>query len=170
MRATFRALPIALASLFVLAPVAFAAEPTIEKIPFDDTHIFAAGTRCTFEVDAHRTGILTIKTWTDSSDAIVRQTLTWNGAKIEYVNPANGKSVTTLLAGPAIVEPLGDGTDLVRVPGNDQAVVMPGVGFIDGRTGLSVTIQDDITGEILDVLQLSGHQTAPFPGGCVALA
>src|SRR5215212_4801589 len=168
MPARFRAFSIALASLLILAPAALAAEPTIERIPVDDTRVFPAGTRCAFEVDAHRSGVLTIKTWTDASGAITRQTFTWNGAKIEYTNPANGKSVTTLLAGPAIYEPLGDGTDLVFVPGNDQAVVMPGEGFIDGRTGLSVTIADSITGEILEVIQESGHQTAPFPGGCVA--
>jgi len=152
------------------APAVAAADPTIERIPVDDTRVFPAGTRCDFQVDAARTGILTIKTWTDAAGEITRQTFTWNGAKIVYTNPANGKTVTTLLAGPAIYEPNGDGTDTVFVPGNDQAVVMPGAGFIDGRTGLSITIADSTTGEILDVILEAGHQTSPFPGGCIALA
>jgi hypothetical protein len=170
MRSIARALLTATVAVLLLAPAALAAEPTIERIPVDDTRVFPAGTRCAFEVDAHRVGTLTVMTWTDDNGDIVRQTFTWNGAKIEYVNPANGKSVTTLLAGPAIYEFLGDGTALLTIPGNDQAVVMPGQGFIDGRTGLSVQIVDAITGEVFDVLKLAGHQTAPFPTGCQALA
>ena len=169
-RALATAVALALGVSLAAAPLALAAEPTFERIVVDDTRVFPAGTRCEFEVDAARTGILTVKTWTDAAGHITRQTFTWNGAKIVYTNPANGKTVTTLLAGPAIVEPNGDGTDTVFVPGNDQAVVMPGVGFIDGRTGLSITIADSTTGEILDVILEAGHQTSPFPGGCVALA
>jgi hypothetical protein len=56
------------------------------------------------------------------------------------------------------------------VPGNDQAIVVPGLGFVVGRTGLSRTLVDDVTGELLDVLLLAGHQDTPFPEGCVALA
>jgi hypothetical protein len=170
MSAVSRALLAALLLTVLAAPVALAGGPTIERIVIDDTRVFPAGTRCEFEVIGHRSGTLTTKTWTDESGAVVRQTLTWNGAKIEYTNPANGESVTTLLAGPAIFEPKGDGTTTLTIPGNDQAVVMPGVGFIDGRTGLSIVVLDDVTGAILDVLKLAGHQTAPFPGGCVALA
>ena len=99
-----------------------------------------------------------------------RQTFTWDGGKIVYTNPANGKSVTTLLAGPAISVPNGDGTSTLTIPGNDQAVVAPGQGFIAGRTGLSIVIVDDATGAVLEVLKLAGHQDSPFPAGCVALA
>ena len=101
---------------------------------------------------------------------IVRQTFTWDGGKIVYTNPANGKSVTTHLAGPAISVPNGDGTSTLTIPGNDQAVVAPGQGFIAGRTGLSIVIVDDATGAVLEVLKLAGHQDSPFPAGCVALA
>jgi hypothetical protein len=157
-----------IAGLLVVAPVG-AAAPTIERIPIDDTRVFPAGTRCEFEVIGARTGTLTLKTFTDES-GITRQTATWDGAKIVYTNPANGKSITTLLAGPAISVPNGDGTSTVTIPGNDQAAVAPGFGFIAGRTGLSVAIVDDATGAVLEVLKLAGHQDSPFPAGCVALA
>ena len=152
----------------LVVPVA-AAAPTIERIPVDDSRVFPAGTRCDFEVIGERSGTLTIKTWSDET-GIVRQTFTWDGTKIVYTNPANGKSVTTLLAGPAISVPNGDGTSTLMVPGNDQAVVAPGQGFIAGRTGLSIAIVDDATGAVLEVLKLAGHQDSPFPAGCVALA
>ena len=169
MRNLSRALLLGVVSAVALvAPVA-AAAPTIERIPVDDTRVFPAGSRCDFEVIGHRTGTLTVKTWSDGSD-IVRQTFTWDGGKIVYTNPANGKSVTTLLAGPAISVPNGDGTSTLTIPGNDQAVVAPGQGFIAGRTGLSIVIVDDATGAVLEVLKLAGHQDSPFPAGCVALA
>ena len=169
MRNLSRALLLGVVSVVALvAPVA-AAAPTIERIPVDDTRVFPAGSRCDFEVIGHRTGTLTVKTWSDGSD-IVRQTFTWDGGKIVYTNPANGKSVTTLLAGPAISVPNGDGTSTLTIPGNDQAVVAPGQGFIAGRPGLSIVIVDDATGAVLEVLKLAGHQDSPFPAGCVALA
>ena len=99
----------------LVAPVA-AAAPTIERTPVDDTRVFPAGTRCDFEVIGHRTGTLTVKTWSDGSD-VVRQTFTWDGGRIVYTNPANGKSVTTHLAGPAISVPNGDGTSHTDHPG-----------------------------------------------------
>jgi hypothetical protein len=158
----------AIAAITLATPVA-GAGPTIEKIVIDDTRVFPAGTRCEFEVVGARSGTLTVKTWTEGG-AIVRQTLTWDGAKITYTNPANGKSTTTLLAGPAIFESNGDGTSTLTIPGNDQAVVMPGQGFIAVRTGLSIAIVDDLTGAVLELLKLAGHQDSPFPAGCVALA
>jgi hypothetical protein len=169
MRSASRSLLLgAVCATALVAPVA-AAAPTIEKVAIDDTRVFPAGTRCDFEVVGARAGTLTIKTWSDES-GVVRQTLTWDGAKIVYTNPANGKSVTTHLAGPAIIEPNGDGTSTLTIPGNDQAVVMKGEGFIAGRTGLSKVVIDDLTGAILEVLNLAGHQDDPFPAGCVALA
>ena len=150
-------------------PVA-AAGPDIVRQEVDDTRFFPAGTRCEFDVQGARKGTLTTRTWTDGSGAITRQTFTWSGGKITYTNPANGKSVRTILAGPFIFEPLGDGTAIVTIPGNNQAVVAPGFGFIQGTTGLSKTIVDEVTFAILEVLREAGHQELPFPEGCIALA
>jgi hypothetical protein len=151
------------------APVA-AAGPEIVRQPVDDPRFFPAGTRGAFDVQGARTGTLTTRTWTDESGAITRQTFTWSDGKIVYTNPANGKTVRTILAGPFIFEPLGDGTAIVTIPGNNQAVVAPGFGFIQGQTGLSKTIVDVVTFEVLEVLREAGHQELPFPDGCIALA
>jgi hypothetical protein len=169
MRHFSRALLLSVLSTVAIVTPVGAAGLTIEKIEIDDTMVFPAGTRCDFVVIGARSGTLTVKTWTDES-GVVRETFTWDGAKIEYTNPANGKSVTTLLAGPAILEPNGDGTTTLTIPGNDQAVVMKDQGFIAGRTGLSIVVIDDLSGAVLDVLKLAGHQDSPFPDGCVALA
>ena len=150
-------------------PVA-GAGPEIVRQEVDDTRFFPAGTRCAFDVQGARTGTLTTRTWTDASGAITRQTFTWSGGKIVYTNPANGTSVRTILAGPFIFEPLGDGTAIVTIPGNNQAVVAPGFGFIQGTTGLSKTLVDAVTFAVLEVLHEAGHQEPPFPEGCVALA
>lgn len=163
-----------LSALLVLAslaagPVLAAGAPEITRIPVDDTRFFPAGTRCAFDVVGHRSGTATIKDWLAADGSLERETFTWSNGKIEYTNPANGRSITTLLAGPQIVEVLPDGTALVTVPGNDQAAVVPGLGFVAGRTGLSRTIVDLDTGEVLDVLLEAGHQTSPFPAGCAGL-
>ena len=152
----------------LVAPVA-AAAPTIERTPVDDTRVFPAGTRCDFEViespngDSHGQDLVG-RVGRRPADVHV------DGGMIVYTNPANGKSVTTHLAGPAISVPNGDGTSTLTIPGNDQAVVAPGQGFIAGRTGLSIAIVDDATGAVLEILKLAGHQDSPFPAGCVALA
>lgn len=150
--------------------VASAAGPDIVRQAIDDTRFFPAGTRCEFAVEGARTGVLTTTTWTDDAGNVTRQTFVWSGGKIVYTNPANGASVRTILAGPFIFEPNGDGTATVTIPGNNQAVVAPGFGFIQGQTGLSKTIVDEATFAILEVLIEAGHQELPFPDGCIALA
>ena len=68
MRSLSRALLLGVVcTVALVAPVA-AAAPTIERTPVDDTRVFPAGTRCDFEVIGHRTGTLTVKTWSDGSD------------------------------------------------------------------------------------------------------
>jgi hypothetical protein len=168
MRRTALALLVILASLGFAAPVA-AAGPVITTIPVDDTAVFPAGTRCPFELHAARTGGLVIKQWFDADGNLLRETATWTDGKIVWTNPATGKTFTTLLAGPFIYEDNGDGTATVSVPGNDQAIVVKGEGFLVGKTGLAVYTVDAITGAILEVEQLSGHQDALWPAGCDAL-
>jgi hypothetical protein len=150
-------------------PALGAAGPAFTRLAIDDTRFFPAGSRCAFDVVGHRTGSVTIKDWFDADGALARETFTWADGKIEYTNPVNGRSITTILAGPQIVDFYPDGTALVTVPGNDQAAVVPGLGFVAGRTGLSKTVVDLSTGEVLDVLLEAGHQTSPFPAGCVGL-
>ena len=158
----------AVCTVALVAPVA-AAAPTIERIPSTTPGSSPPEPDATSKSSVTEPGRSRSRPGRTAPD-IVRQTFTWDGGKIVYTNPANGKSVTTLLAGPAISVPNGDGTSTLTIPGNDQAVVAPGQGFIAGRTGLSIAIVDDATGAVLEVLKLAGHQDSPFPAGCVALA
>jgi hypothetical protein len=168
MRRFALALLSAAAALALAGPVV-ASGPEITTIPFDDTAVFPAGTRCPFELHGARTGTLVVKQWFDEEGNLVRETDTWTNTKIVWSNPETGKSFTVLLAGPFIFEDNGDGTGTVRVPGNDQAIVVKGEGFLVGKTGLAVYTVDSATGAILDVEKLAGHQDALWPAGCDAL-
>ena len=151
------------------AAPAVAAEPTrtVEEVHVATT--FPAGTRCPFEVSRTVDGTLTTTTFTDS-DGLEKTTFRYDGAKIVYTNPANGKTLMAVLAGPAVFIDNGDGTSTVRVPGNDQRYVAPGMGFIVGNTGLSIVTIDNATNEVISVDKLAGHQDgAPFPALCVGL-
>ena len=154
--------------LGLAGPVA-ASGPVISTFDVDDTAVFPAGTRCPFELHGARTGTLMVKQWFEEDGTLLRETDTWTGAKIVWSNPETGKSFTVLLAGPFIFEDNGDGTGTVRIPGNDQAIVVKGEGFLVGKTGLAVYTVDSTTGAILDVEKLAGHQDALWPAGCDAL-
>ena len=97
-------------------------------------------------------------------------TSSYKDGKIGYLNPANGKTLMAVLAGPAVEIDNGDGTTTLRVPGNDQRYTAPGLGFIVGNTGLAILTLDNATGEVLSVDKLAGHQDGtPFPALCVGL-
>lgn len=153
----------------LVAGIALAAEPerVIEEVHISTT--FPAGTRCPFEVVRTVDGTLVTTTFTDA-DGLTKTTLFWKNGKIGYLNPANGKTLMTVLAGPAVIEDNGDGTSTVTVPGNDQQYTAPGIGFIVGNTGLSIVTIANATGEVLSVDKLAGHQDGtPFPALCVGL-
>ena len=148
---------------------ATAAPPTrtVEEVHVSTT--FPAGTRCPFEVVRTIDGVLKTTTFTDG-DGLQRQTQDFEGAKIGYLNPANGRTLQAVLAGPAVTIDNGDGTSTIRVPGNDQRYVAPGMGFIVGNTGLSIITVDNATGDVLSVDKLAGHQDGvTFPALCAGL-
>ncbi len=144
---------------------ASAAAPTIERLEVDDTRFFPAGTRCDFAVQGARSGVLTIKTWTDESGTVV-VSYTWSNGKITYTNPATGASVTTKLAGPVVEEYRPDGTVLVTTNGNDQHVTAPGEGLLGADIGHEIVLID---GSTVDILASAGLQGSAFPEGCAAL-
>ncbi len=144
-----------------------APERVVEIVHISTT--FPAGTRCPFEVVRSVDGTLVTTTFT-GTDGLTTTTFFWKNGKIGYLNPANGRTLTAALAGPAVIEDNGDGTSTVRVPGNDQRYTAPGLGFIVGNTGLSIVTIDNETGEVLSVDKLAGHQDGtPFPALCVGL-
>ena len=139
----------------------------VDEVHLNDT--FPAGTRCPFEVVRTVDGTLVTTTFV-GADGLTRQTLFFRPGFIGYVNPANGKTLTAVLAGPVITADNGDGTSTVTIPGNDQRYTAPGLGFIVGNTGLLIATVDNTTGEVLSIGKLAGHQDGtPFPALCVGL-
>jgi hypothetical protein len=158
---------VALGGLAASAALAAAPTRTIEEIHISTT--FPAGTRCPFEVVRTVDGTLVTTTFTDA-DGLTTTTFSYKNGKIGYLNPASGKTLQAVLAGPAVYVDNGDGTSTVRVPGNDQQYTASGIGFIVGNTGLFIATIDNATQEILSVDFLAGHQDgAPFPALCVGL-
>ena len=156
-------------TLAAVATSAPAAPPdrTSEEVHIANT--VPAGTRCPFEVVRTIDGTLVTTTFTDA-DGLTKITMSWKSGKIGYLNPANGKTLTAVLAGPAKTVDNGDGTSTVTVPGNDQRYTAPGLGFIVGNTGLSVVKVDNATGQVISVDKLAGHQDGtPFPALCVGV-
>ena len=155
------------AGLSTGAVVAATPTRTVEPVHISDT--FAAGVRCPFEVVRTIDGTLVTTTFTDAN-GLARTTFSYKDGKIGYLNPANGKTLTAVLAGPAVYADNGDGTTTLRIPGNDQRYTAPGVGLIVANTGLIVATLDTATGAVLSVDFEAGHQDGtPFPALCVGL-
>jgi hypothetical protein len=153
----------------LVAAGALAAEPDRTSEAVHVRGDFPAGTRCPFEVVRTIDGTLVTTTFT-GSDGLTKTTFSYKDGKIVYTNPANGKTLTAVLAGPAVFIDNGDGTSTVRVPGNDQRYTAPGLGFIVGNTGLSIVTVDNETGEVLSTDKLAGHQDGTtFPALCAGL-
>jgi hypothetical protein len=161
--------PATLAVALIGASSAFAAAPTrtVEAVHISTT--FAAGDRCPFEVTRTIDGTLITTTFTDA-EGLTKVTVSYKDGKIGYLNPANDKTLTAVLAGPAIYQDNGDGTTTLRIPGNSQRYTAPGLGFIVGNTGLIVATLDTATGALLSIDFSAGHQDGtPFPALCVGL-
>jgi hypothetical protein len=157
-------------SLLALAGAtgATAAAPTVVETQIDRTRVLAASAdTCPFDIVIHSSGVRRDTTFSDG-----RATILLHDFFVTYTNPVSGKSVTTPLAGPVVVEPNGDGTVTVTVNGNDGGFVQPGEGLIFGDLGRLVFIADENDPFTpLQILQSTGHQDpTPFPAVCAALA
>jgi hypothetical protein len=170
-----RARRIAVSAITALVLTAVAAVNALAGSPartVEDVHVagtFPAGTRCPFEVTRTIDGTLTTTVFTDA-DGLTTTTFRYSNGKIVYTNPANGATLTAVLAGPAVYIDNGDGTTTLRIPGNDQRYVGRGQGFIVGNTGLILATLDTASGELLSIDFTAGHQDGtPFPALCVGL-
>ncbi|HEX5824506.1 MAG TPA: hypothetical protein VFY18_08625 [Candidatus Limnocylindrales bacterium] len=156
-----------LGSLGATTAMAGAPERVVEEVHIAGT--FPAGTRCPFEVERTIDGTLVTTTFT-GPDGLTTEMRSFKDGKIVYRNPANGKTLTAVLAGPVVTRDNGDGTSTIRIPGNDQRYTAPGLGFIVGNTGLYIETFDTATGATLSVDKTAGHQDGtPFPALCVGL-
>lgn len=153
----------------VLGSVAFGAAPVRTVEPVHIAGTFPAGTRCPFEVVRTIDGSLVTTIFTDTN-GLTTTTFLYQNGKIVYTNPANGKTLTAVLAGPAVYIDNGDGTTTLRIPGNDQRYVGQGIGLIVANTGLIIATLDTATGDLLSIDFEAGHQDGtPFPALCVGL-
>lgn len=158
----------AAALLLVTAPTAGASAPDVTTTPWNSTRTIAAGTdTCPFPIVVHSEG--TIRESVYSSGRDVR---TVSDFHITWTNPLSGKSVSSALGGPMIVQSNGDGTATVTINGNDALFTAPGMGVFFADVGRLVYIADESDlNTPLVVLQSTGHQdTALFPAVCAALA
>jgi hypothetical protein len=151
-----------LACLATTAAPAGATAPTSIEVSINRTIHLAAGAACSFPLAIHNQGIRRTTTFFDNAGNLTRTTIILNHFTQSYTNETTGKTLSTPLAGPAIIEPNGDGTVTTRVPGNDGRLVLPGEGFIYGDVGQIVyTAPESSPFTPLDVLLLTGHYEVP---------
>jgi hypothetical protein len=156
------------ATLAALVPTAAADQPVTTITRFDRTSTFPAGPNaCSFPFLIHTEGTLRETVFANGKDSTHAVDF-----HITYTNPANGKSLTTVLAGPFVVEPNGDGTVTVTINGNDGHITAPGQGTIFADVGKLVYIADPSDPYTpLAILKSTGRQDASqFPATCEGLS
>ncbi len=155
---------LAAAAVMAFAPVAAADQPTTTDLHLDRTRTFTG--LCPFPFDAHTVG--TLRQTVYSSGKVVVHAIDFH---ITYTNPANGKTATTVLAGPVIQEPYGPDTVKVTIHGNDGHITVPGQGSVFANVGTVIYVADAATGVPLQILKSTGQQDpSQFPATCDALA
>lgn len=156
------------ATLAALAPAASADQPVTTITQIDRTFTFPAGPNgCSFPFLVHTQGTLTETVFSSGKDSTHAVDF-----HVTYTNPANGKSLTTVLAGPFVSVPNGDGTVTVTINGNDGHITAPGEGTIFAAVGKLVYIADasDVSTP-LTILKSTGRQDASqFPATCEGLS
>jgi hypothetical protein len=152
--------------LLVVAPMAAADQPVVTVTQLDRTGTIPAGP-CPFPFMFHTEGTLRETVFSSGKD--VTHAVSF---KVTYTNPANGKTLTTVLAGPFIIEPNGDGTVTVTINGNDGHFTVPGQGTTFAAVGKLVYIAD--AGDPftpLTIVKSTGQQDpSQFPATCEGLS
>jgi hypothetical protein len=151
-------------ALLALAPTAAADQPVVTEQQIDRTSVRTGF--CDFPIVIHTVG--TFRTTDFSNGKEVAHTIDFH---ITYSNPATGKSVSTVLGGPFIIVPNGDGTVTATINGNDGHETVPGEGTIYADVGKLVYIADASDPFTpLTILKSTGRQDpAQFPVTCTAL-
>lgn len=152
----------------VLAPVAEADPPF--TVTHEDVNVTLPAPFCGFPTIANIEGILTTKTYTDDAGNVVRQVRNVQQSfTITYTNPANGKSVSTVLGGPVFVEYHPDGSFTQTIAGRERLYVAPGEGPVASQVGrLVVHVAPD--GTVTTLFEAGRWDESVFPGVCAYLA
>jgi len=160
------AILVAAAAATALAPSATADQPvtTITQVSRDFT--IPVGP-CPFPFTGHTEGTLRETVFSSGKD--VTQAVDFH---ITYTNPANGKTLATVLAGPFIVQPNDDGTVTVTINGNDGHLTAPGHGSIFADVGRLVYIADpsDVFTPLSIVKSTGQQDPSQFPATCEGLS
>jgi hypothetical protein len=167
-RAFSAVIVVAAATVAALAPGAAADQPVTTVTQVDRTFTVAAGPgTCPFPFNGRTEGTFRETVFSNGKD--VTHAVDFH---VTYTNPANGKTLTTVLAGPFFVGPNGDGTVTVTINGNDGHLTAPGEGSIFAAVGKLVYIADpsDVFTP-LSIVKSEGQQDASqFPATCEGLA
>ena len=158
----------ALAAMAALASSAAADQPVTTITNIDRTFTVAPGPgTCPFPFTGHTEGALRETVFSSGKD--VTRTVDFH---VIYTNPANGKTLSTVLAGPFIVEPNGDGTVTVTINGNDGHLTAPGQGSIFADVGKLVYIADphDVFTPLSIVKSTGQQDPSQFPATCAGLS
>ena len=148
-----RLLVAALLVAAAFAPAALADPPdTRTHVDFDSTRTITA---CGFPVVVHSEGVFTIWNYFDENGNLVRQRLHVERAfTVTWSNPANGKSISSVLGGPVVNEFGPDGTQTQIVAGRERLFIARGQGPIATQVG-----------RIVFVVAPDGTETIPFVAG-----
>ena len=144
-----RILAAVLAAL-ALAPAALAAPPdVVTHTNIDRTSTIGV---CGFPVLVHSEGVFTAWQYLDESGAVVRER--WHVERaftVTWTNPANGKSIESVLGGPVFTEYFPDGSITQVVAGRERLFIARG----DGPVAMQV-------GRIVFHVDPAGTETVPF--------
>ena len=154
-------------AVLAVASTAAADAPTVTITPFERTRVIAASAEtCPFDIVVHSEGTFRETVFSDGRDVT-----TVENFHITWSNPVSGKTLTSPLAGPFMVEPNDDGTVTVTIDGNNGRFTAPGYGLLFAQVGRLVYIADpsDLNTP-LQILQSTGHQDPSlFPDVCAGL-
>src|SRR5688572_8046852 len=146
----------------VIAPTAAAERPF--TIRHDEVNFTAPTPFCSFPTIVHSEGILTTKTYTDESGNVVREVLNvQQGFTITYSNPANGKSTSTKLGGPVVVDYHPDGSFTQTIAGRERLYIGKGEGPVASQVGRLV-IHVAADGTLTTLHEAGKWDDSVFPG------
>jgi hypothetical protein len=145
-----RLLVAAMLGVLALAPAALAAPPdVVTHRPIDRTQTIGI---CGFPVEVHSEGIFTVWQYLDDAGNVVRER--WHVERaftVTWTNPANGKSIASVLGGPVFTEYFADGSITQVVAGRERLFIARGEGPVAMQVGRVVFHVDP-----------AGTETVPF--------